>query len=319
MVDRRWVLPALRYAAGTNAARSPKRRWWRSFPQHIGLAALALMFVVVVMAGCGRKAGEVRINPKDGAEMVWVPAGEFTMGSSDKEVEQVLESASRAGFSKKLLPALRQLLAAEKPRHRVYLDGYWMYKHEITVAQYRKFCDVTSSAKPEKPEWGWKDDYPMVNVTWDDAAAYAKWAGARLPTEAEWEKAARGTDGRVYPWGDEFDSSKCVNSVWKARQCPERVGSCPGGASPYGAMDMAGNVWEWCADWYQEDYYSRPPQGGWRNPPGPTSGGCRVLRGGGWSGYGYAGDNDGYRCAFRYRGNPSYGGWYYGGGFRLAR
>ena len=173
------------------------------------------------------KRVEAGINPKDGAEMVWVPAGEFLMGSTDDE-------------------GVRD----ERPQRKVYLDGYWMYKTEVTVAQYRKFCEATNREMPEAPEWGWKEDHPVVNVSWHDAVDYAKWAGASLPTEAQWEKAARGTDGRVFPWGNEWDAGACANSVSWSLKGTKPVGSCPAGASPYGCVDMAGNAWEWCADWY---------------------------------------------------------------------
>jgi formylglycine-generating enzyme required for sulfatase activity len=220
--------------------------------------------------------------------MCFVPAGEFIMGSNDgNEVEQ--------------------------PQRKVYLDAYWMYKHDVTVAQYLKHCRETGRTMPTQPDWGWKEDHPMVNVSWEDAQAYADWAGVRLPTEAQWEKAARGTDGRQYPWGNTFDPSKAVCSVAPRReQSTAPVGSIPSDASPYGCLDMAGNVSEWCSDWYVSNYYLTAPN---RNPPGPQSGdGYRCLRGG--SRLGSLPDN--FRCAARsvcYYPNSSDG--YFG--FRCAR
>jgi len=218
----------------------------------------------------GTKIGDVAINPKDGAKMVWVPNGEFLMGSEE-----------RAGYTH---------------QHKVYLDGYWMYKYEVTVVQYRKFCSETGKQMPKAPEWGWGDNHPIVCVAWQDAVDYAKWAGASLPTEAQWEKAARGTDGREYPWGNQWDALKC-NEGSKGPKQTQPVGSYDAGASPYGSMDMAGNVFEWCGDWYAADYYKSGPS---RNPTGPTDGSCRVLRGGGW----YSDAYD-YRCASRNDNYPS--------------
>jgi|GEM_PF-1004056 len=244
----------------------------------------------------GTKIGDVAINPKDGAEMVWVPAGEFLMGSNGGDRE-------------------------EKPQHNVYLDGYWMYKYEVTVAQYKKFCSETSKQMPTAPDWGWIDNHPIVNVNLWDAFRYAKWAGASLPTEAQWEKAARGTDGREYPWGNQYDNLK-LNAGIKAKgpKQTQPVGSYPAGASPYGCMDMAGNVAEWCSDRYWTDYYKSSP---YRNPSGPASvpsynvSGAiprdRVTRGGGWDD-----SSDNYRCACRgFIHDPDYGSDY--GGFRLVR
>ena len=201
---------------------------------------------------------ETRRNPKDDAEMILIPAGEFLMGSADSD---------------------KLASPTEKPQHTVYLDAYYIYKNDVTVAQYRKFCAAMGRQMPGLPEWS-KDDHPVVNITWDDAGAYAQWAGASLPTEAQWEKAARGGDGRVFPWGNEWDAWKCSNSVGDlhpGKTSP--VGSFAAGASQYGVLDMAGNVWQWCADWYDDNYYRNSPA---RNPTGPATGTARVLRGGGW-------------------------------------
>jgi len=196
------------------------------------------------------------------------------------------------------------ILNSETPQHKVYLDDYWIYKTEVTVAQYRKFCQATTRDRqmPPEPSWGWQENHPVVNVTWGDAAAYAQWAGAALPTEAQWEKAARGSDGRIYPWGNDWDGAKCVNSVGGNRpRGTKPVGSLPTGASPYGCLDMAGNVWEWCADWYDAGYYKTAPT---RNPPGPATFTAKVLRGGslGFFTPVY------YRATFRYRDFPAFFG-----------
>ena len=192
----------------------------------------------------GTKIGDVAINSKDGAEMVWVPGGDFLMGSSDEEIAALLKD--NPGWK-------REWFDKDKPQHKVYLDGYWVYKCEVTVAQYRNFCSETGRTMPEEPQWGRKDDHPIVKVTWKNAADYAEWAGASLPTEAQWEKAARGTDGRTYPWGNEWDAAKCSHRGWGT----EPAGSNPAGASPYGCLNMAGNVWEWCADRYLGSYYAQ--------------------------------------------------------------
>jgi len=201
--------------------------------------------------------GDTWTRPADGMVMVYVPAGEFLMGSSDAD--------SQASDN-------------EKPQHTVYLDGYWIDRTEVTNAQYRKCVEAGPCRRPEC----WDDenyntpDQPVVCVSWDDARAYAAWAGGWLPTGAEWEKAARGTDGRIYPWGngppdcDKVNYSGCVGY-------PAAVGSYSLGASPYGALDMAGNAWEWVADWYDEGYYARSPA---HNPQGPDAGDYRVMRGG---------------------------------------
>jgi formylglycine-generating enzyme required for sulfatase activity/predicted Ser/Thr protein kinase len=208
-------------------------------------------------AGAAPPAVEgVRRNPKDGAERVRVPAGPFRMGDENGEED-------------------------EKPVHNVLLEEFWIYRTPVTVAQYRKFCAETGAPMPDAPKWGWRDDHPIVNVTWEDANAYCRWAGARLPTEAEWEKAARGTDGRAYPWGDRLS----LDRLWFTRRPGEGtapVGSFPEGASPYGALDMAGNVGEWVSDWYHPQSYRGARE---RNPGGPAFGKERVARGGAWNLY----------------------------------
>lgn len=226
---------------------------------------------------------ETVINATDGSEMIRIPAGEFVMGRDYKD---------------------------ERPAHAVYLDSFEIGKYEVTLAQYREFCTITGRRQPAVNGWYPKDDLPAVNVTWFDADAYCRWAGGRLPTEAEWERAARGTDDREYPWGNEWDKTKCANMRLELTS-PASVGSYPDGASPCGCMDMAGNVIEWCADWFDPHYYKESPH---RNPKGPSSGCLRVRRGGGWR------DNEYYiylRCTYRARALPDY--WAYDSGFRLAR
>jgi iron(II)-dependent oxidoreductase len=257
------------------------------------------------------QAGDVWVNPNDRAEMVYVPEGEFTMGSSDADMAAVLKAEPR-------LKA--QFIADEQPQFRADLPGYWIDKCEVTVGQYRRFCQRTGMGMPKAPKWGWQDDHPMVMVSRDDAAAYAEWAGKRLPTEMEWEKAARGTDGRVYPWGHRRDESRCVTDADASRQT-QRVGSRPSGASPYGCLDMAGNVSEWCAEWYADHVYERYAKGD-LTPPAHGTVVCpvaawgpwtRAVRGGSW-------ESDWFeaRCAYRGLGKLPYTA-SFSTGFRCAR
>jgi tetratricopeptide (TPR) repeat protein len=215
--------------------------------------------------------------------MAWIPGGTFQMGSNDGDSD-------------------------EKPVHTVTLGGFWIGKYEVTVKQYREFCLVTGRKMPDQPGWS-EENHPVVNVFWHDAAAYAQWRNCRLPTEAEWEYAARGgLDGKKYPWGDAIshDYANYEGTGGRDRWAnTSPVGSFP--ANGYELYDMAGNVWEWCSDWY--DTYSSSEA---YNPTGPGSGTYRVVRGGSW-GYG---PND-LRCAGRARDVPD-DSWD-GGGFRVAR
>lgn len=196
--------------------------------------------------------------------MVEVPAGEFWMGLDGT-----------------------QALEDERPRHRVMLEAYSIDQYEITTARYAAFL----AARPRKAPWLWETvnlaehaDRPVIGVDWEDAQAYCRWAGKRLPTEAEWEKAARGTDERLYPWGSQAPTADVANFALGARfsysQVLMPVGRYEKGKSPYGAFDMAGNVWEWVSDWYGANYYERSPP---HDPQGPEQGQFKVVRGGSWS------------------------------------
>ena len=243
------------------------------------------------------QGGATRVWEKDNAVMVYVPAGAFWMGSTSAEIEDAVAACVAAGGSENLC---RRSYGAESPRHEIYLDTFWIDRTEVTNAQYRQCVEAGICEEPTTCDWGTptyrdgsKADHPVVCVNWDDARTYCQWAGKRLPTEAEWEKAARGTDGLLYPWGDTFDG-RLVNLCdircelerrdedWDdgyAETAP--VGSYADGASPYGALDMAGNAWEWVSDWYDGDYYDVSPQS---NPPGPNTGTDKVARGGAWDG-----------------------------------
>jgi formylglycine-generating enzyme required for sulfatase activity len=212
--------------------------------------------------------GSTQVNQVDDAELVFVPAGEFTMGKEDSI-------------------------------HPVYLDDFWIYKREVTNKMFADFLDEFGNQTEGGRVWllatlvnevhihqsdeGWQADagfevHPVVYVTWYGARAYCNWVGGRLPTEAEWEKAARGTDGRTFPWGEGINCS-FANFYGCSDSETVPVGSFPRGASPYGALDMAGNAWEWVADWFDWNYYQYTQ---YENPLGPDHGIVRVLRGGSW-------------------------------------
>ncbi len=213
---------------------------------------------------------------RDNKRMVLVPAGWFVMGTSEADVTDMI---AKFGWEPKWF-------ADETPQHRVYLDAYFIDATPVTNVEYKRFIDANPN-HPIPPDWdrlfraflAGKAEHPVVNVSWHDASAYARWAGKRLPTEAEWEKAARGVDGRRYAWGDQFDIAYCNCKPSKINSTTPVSQYAPQGASPYGALDMNGNVWEWCADWYGSWYYKIAPT---HNPLGPEAGDWRVLRGGAW-------------------------------------
>jgi serine/threonine-protein kinase len=224
--------------------------------------------------------GSTWTRPVDGMVMVYVPEGEFSMGmDADAAWEicrQFASDCKRDGF------------LDEEPVHTVYLDAYWIDQTEVTNGMYAACVSAGACQTPKEnsktPRSRYGNaafaDYPVGDVDSRDAETYCAWVGGRLPTEAEWEKAARGTDGRIYPWGNSPPSYSLLNSSPGFTACvgdTSMVGSYPSGVSPYGALDMAGNVYEWVADWYGENYYSQSPAS---NPTGPASGEMRVVRGG---------------------------------------
>lgn len=215
--------------------------------------------LVAVQQGELQRLAQRGVLPPDG--MALIPEGEFRMGAEDG------------------LPDAR-------PTRRPSLSSYWIDKYEVTNAQYRQ-CALSGVCPPPKDRQAFDDAsrarHPVVNVTWTQARTYCQWSGRRLPTEAEWEKAARGADGRRYPWGN---SDEAIKTWLKERDLQARanetrlVGSLKEAVSPYGVFDLVGNVWEWVKDWYAEDYYATAPA---RDPQGPLRGSFRVLRGGDWS------------------------------------
>jgi len=251
-----------------------------------------VLLALLVLTGCSGKISKIEDKPKvvktwekDGAEMVLIPAGSFEMGDSKNETESWMESS--------------------RPVHTVELDAFYMDVHEVTVGQFKLFVEQSEYRYDNDRSW-WDqvaeyspaDNYPMVFVNWIDATAYAKWAGKRLPTEAEWEYAARGgLVGKRYPGGDEISHDNAnyyeADGQSKWEYCSP-VGSFE--ANGYGLYDMAGNVFEWCQDWNDKDYYNNSPA---KNPLGPSTGSFRVVRGGSW-GFGAGGQ----RVAYRQRDAP---------------
>lgn len=259
-------------------------------------AAAAMLCVFGIAAGARAEKGN------DNAEMVYIAAGSFSMGSPGKALDED---------------------AAERPVHAVSLPAFYIDKYEVTNAQYARFLNALHETKDaagheylgaeerlslERVEGRWrakkgKDNFPVGNVTWYGAAAYARWAGKRLPTEAEWEKAARGNDGRKFPWGNSMDFSRFRLGI--DRLAP--VGSMPAGVSPYGCLNMADNVWEWTSSLFQP-YPYRADDG----REDPAAEGRRVARGGSWSGEPFIA-----HAACRFRPEPAFAHYYLG--FRCAK
>ena len=254
------------------------------------------------------------IRASDGSTMLLIPAGEFTMGGREDDMAHDPELSGYLNY------------LAERPLHRVFISSFYMAKLEITNAQYHHFLDAVGIGgnadvnHPDQPadldhvqhyltEDLKGDDQPALGLNWFDAYAYCRWAGKRLPTEAEWEYAARGGDGvyRKYPWGNEPPDA---DGIWRASYHPPQgrdldghyvsspVGSFPDGISPFGILDMAGNAEEWVQDWLQFDYYKETE--GAQNPQGPAVGNRKVIKGGS-----YTVDENYIRIAIRLYGGPA--------------
>ncbi|MCJ7702530.1 MAG: formylglycine-generating enzyme family protein [Anaerolineales bacterium] len=227
--------------------------------------------VLILSPPATANLGDSYVRPNDGMTMFFVPAGSFQMGSKETDPE-----ANENEF----------------PQHTVLLDGFWIDQNEVTNAQYNLCVDIGVCRKSRyaKNAAYNRDGYPAVGLAWGDALDYCTWAGGRLPTEAEWEYAAKGEQGSIYPWGNEFDGNlvnfcdaNCEEG-WADKNIDDGhegsapAGSYPGGASWVGALDWAGNVWEWTWDWcaaYPSDLQI--------NPPGPHDGSCKIIRGGAWA------------------------------------
>jgi len=251
---------------------------------------LILLFVLII-TGCKPTVsaeGEIRTSDKDGMVLVFIPDGYFTMGSAIDEPKADED---------------------EKPSHQVFLDSFWIDRTEITNGMYLHCIEAEICTPPARsiyyttPEYA---NHPVIGISWVQAQEYCKWAERRLPTEAEWEKAARGTDSRIYPWGNTPPETELSNFGHQFNETVP-VGMYLNGASPYGVLDMAGNAWEWVADGYQSDFYAHSPD---ENPISDSPVNRRVLRGGNWDSkeegirvtnrfWAFPGrnDSDGFRCA----------------------
>lgn len=247
------------------------------------------------------------VHPTDGSVLIPVDGGAYSIGTATADLETLLTEVHRTRPS---FPRVE--LEDETPAHTVSLKPFFIGQHEVTNAQYRKFVAASGSGSMTNNRWEEAaekngESAPVVQVTWKDAKAYCIWAGLRLPTEEEWEAAARGTEGRKYPWGSSGDPSRCRCSVDTRVGSPADVGSLPSGDTPQGVSDMAGNVWEWT----ESAYVAYPGYAGGRNADFRLK--FRVIRGGAFN----SASMEMLRSAHRYRDDPEYCS--YNLGFRVAK
>ncbi len=226
------------------------------------MRTVSLFFIVSALTAC------TQVQPG----MVYIPEGPFVMGT-----DQVDKAHTAAEYG-----IIKPWFEDEHPAHTVNFPAYYFDKYEVTNADYQ--ASIRSTNRKPPPDWQGATHppglarWPVASVTWDDADAYCRWAGKRLPSETEWEKAARGFEGRLYPWGNQFELGHA--NIGGGRNGPVAVGSYPAGQTPLGVYDLVGNVWEWTADWYRP-YPGNATMSASDPPPG------RVLRGSSWSGVGH--------------------------------
>lgn len=278
----------------------------RTLKTSLGLQLLGCHFLVLIAMGCGQQVQEVqaqmppslqtRIHLPDSTQLVFIPSGEFIMGSDSEELAEIWKKMNWN-------PEELAFTQTEQPAHRVRLDGFWMYSTLVTVEQYQSFAQAKNLSFPDPPSYGWEKKNPMVNISWEEASYYCSCLGGRLPTEAEWEYAARagntglnGNSRSIFVWGDDNPSSPVGNLADKTFldfryydhdnfhgfedytdgfATASAVTAFPPNSN--GLYDMVGNVLEWCSDWYSERYPTDSIQ---LNPKGPDSGTRKVLRGG---------------------------------------
>lgn len=228
----------------------------------------------IISIGQNPQGYEEYWRTKDGVVVVHVPSGKFLMGSPEGQGE-----------------------AHEQPQREVFVSDFLIDKTEVTWRQYKKFAEAEGVKLPPEPLWGVLGNYPVSSTIWSEAQQYCTWVGGRLPSEAEWEKSARGVDGRVYIWGDKWDPTRC-NTIAGGEHRPEAVGSFPNCISPYGVLDLSGSLWEWINDYYDEKYYIQNES---ENPSGPASGRERVKRGSNWMNHPHT-----FRAAYRAKSSPTW-------------
>jgi len=239
----------------------------------------------LISIGPNPKSYEEYWRTLDGAVVVQVPAGKFLMGSPEGQGE-----------------------ANEQPQREVFVPEFLIDKTEVTWRQYKKFAEAEGIGLPPQPLWGALDNYPVSSTIWSEAQRYCEWAGGRLPSEAEWEKSARGVDGRVYSWGDKWDPTRC-NTIAGGEHRPEAVGSFPNCISPYGLLDMTGSLWEWIYDYYNENYLIQNDE---PNPRGSRFERERVKRGSNWMNHPST-----FKVAYRAKSSPTWRNVHHG--FRCAQ